>query len=249
MDHHHKPGQPPDGTGFLAAEEFAGTTTISDDRHRGLDDAIVESINPYRNRLIQRANRLLRNSIIDEADLDAEGTVDLAIFALCELGREGSISERHDALALFKPGLQKVRWLIRNQSKRACAVKRNGATLESRNQQAEATDARTARPVGRYRVEHDLDQIISNDPAVEEVVIVRLDLETFLDHLPKRRHQTVVKMRFEGYSVEEIAERLSLSRRTVERTMRRIGKLYRRFNNNPHSGNRHGHQQNWSHLR
>jgi hypothetical protein len=170
-------GQPEEGLFPPAGTQGAADISTLKVDDRAAERAIVERVVPYRNRLLRRAKRLLHKFMVDEADLDAEGTVDLAIFSLCKLQREKAIDRDADAFALFKLGLQEVRWLIWDELKRSSAMKRGCAATLADCRWERGWNARVTRPARRRRIQYDLDCLMSNDSPAEDVVDERLEFE------------------------------------------------------------------------
>jgi len=173
----------------------------------GNDDALAEYLLRYKGKLVRAANRSLRKLRIDEADLDVEGAVDMALAEVCQLRGRGILDSIGDSDEFLKLMIQHTEWIINDQKKRSERAKRGA-------------------PRGAHRTQVDLDQLASREPPVEDAVITELEFQALLERLPDDSHRTIFNMRRQGYAIEEIAHRLGLARRTIERKLANIERIF-----------------------
>jgi DNA-directed RNA polymerase specialized sigma24 family protein len=76
----------------------------------------------------------------------------------------------------------------------------------------------------------DLDELISDQPLVEETVNSKIENEEILEKVSNEDLRTILERRLEGYSISELAGHLGVSVRTVERKLARIQRIYRDLN-------------------
>jgi len=172
----------------------------------GEDDALNEYLVRYKGKLLRAAIRSLRKLRIDEADLDVEGAVDMAFGEVAQLRDRCLLDSIADSDEFLKLMIQHTEWIINDQKKRSDAAKRGG-------------------PRGHHRTEVDLDQFVSREPPVEDVGVTEFEIQALLERLPDDVHRTIFKMRRQGYSIEEIAHRLGLVRRTIEYKLETIEEI------------------------
>jgi len=173
----------------------------------GDDGALAEYLDRYKGTLVRAANRALHKHRIDGADLDGEGAFDMAFGKVGQLRNRGILNSIADSDEFLKLMITLMETVINDQKKRSDAAKRGG-------------------PTGAHRAEVDLDQVISHDPPVDDVVVTDLVFQALLERLPDDVHRTIFRMRRQDYSIEEIAHRLGLVRRTIERKLDNIEQIY-----------------------
>jgi len=196
----------------------------------GEDDALAEYLVRYKGKILRAANRSLCKLSIDEADLDVEGAVDLAFGEVCQLRNRCILDSIADSDEFLKLMIQHTEWIINDQKKRSAAAKRGG--LRGANAcwaKGRRHDEAAVAPVtvmGHHRTEVDLGEVVSREPPVEDVLVTDLEIQALLERLPDDVHRTILKMRFQRYSIEEIAHRLGVVRRTIERKLENIERIY-----------------------
>jgi len=201
----------------------------------GRDDALAEYMARYKGKFVRMADRLIRKLGIDPASLDGEGAVDLAFFELCQMrdrGRLDLIKGSEDFLKLMTVVLDRV---IKDEKKRSNAAKRGGAGERPRADRAASEgkvqvgdDTRPA--AGDHWTEIYLNELMYDQPLVEDMVFSKIEFEEFLDKLDDDVLRTICNMRCEGYSIKEIAGRLGVVGRTVERKLATIQMIYWELN-------------------
>jgi hypothetical protein len=201
----------------------------------GEDDALAGYMSRYGGKLVRAANRLIRKLGTDPASLDGEGAVDMAFFELCQMGHRGRLKLVRDGEDVLKLMTVIVDRVIKDEKKHFDAAKRGGAGERPRGDRAlserKVEDRRGTRAAGGYfQSEVDLDQITSGEPLIVDVVLNKIDFETFLEKLPNESLRTICTMRHERYTIKEIACYLGVVRRTVERNLVRIQSIYCKLN-------------------
>ena len=196
----------------------------------GSDDGLAQALTRCKGKLVRAADRMIRRLAIDEADLDAEGAVNLALFELRQTeDRDGTQAFKEDD-AFFKRAWGTVRRVVLQQKRRSRSVKRGGvgrigttrsSSLDSRTQDSGAAD------VGFRRIEANLDQFVSHDAPIEDVVAAKLEFDALVQRLPDDLHRMVLIMHDQGFSIKEIARDLDLDRKTVARKRQNIERIYR----------------------
>jgi len=200
----------------------------------GEDNALDEYLVRYKGKLLRAANRSLRKLRIDEADLDVEGAVDMAFGKVCQLRDRCILDSIADSDKFLKLMITHMETVINDQKKRSEAAKRGGPRgAKARWAKGRREDGAGAAPVtdtGYHRTQVDLDQFVSREPPVQDVVVTELEFQALLERLPDDVHRTIFEMRRQDYSIEEIAHRLGLVRRTIERKLGNIEKIYLKYN-------------------
>jgi DNA-directed RNA polymerase specialized sigma24 family protein len=197
----------------------------------GEDDGLTKALIRCKGGLVRAANRMIRRLGIDEADLDGEGAVNLAFFELRQTeDRNGAHAVSEDD-AFFRLAWGTVRRVILQQKRRSRSVKRGGAgrlkTGRHAGQDMGATDPRPA-DGGFRRIEADLDQFVSQESPIEDVVDAKLEFDALVQRLPDDLHRKVLIMHDQGFSIKEIALDLDLDRKTIARKRETIERIYRK---------------------
>jgi DNA-directed RNA polymerase specialized sigma24 family protein len=196
-------------------------------RRLGTYDSPEGHLGRRKNELLGIARRKIRWFRVDPADLDAEDAVDMAycaFFLSIVHGSDDRIKEgeflRHMTVI--------IRRIVRAQKRRSSARKRSGASASLWDQGNEVRNQflRNKKP-GMSDRELDLDQIVSCDAPVADVVGASLVRDSFLELMPDERHRVIFTMCEEGHSIEAMAIILGVSRRTIERTRRDNQRIFR----------------------
>ena len=72
--------------------------------------------------------------------------------------------------------------------------------------------------------ESDGPQVHGSDPSASDLAVMMELLDAIIEQLPAR-HQEILQLRLEGYSVDEIANRVNVSSRTVERALALVRRI------------------------
>jgi DNA-directed RNA polymerase specialized sigma24 family protein len=71
-----------------------------------------------------------------------------------------------------------------------------------------------------------IEQVVGNEPTPEFAVEVAEECQRLLDQLPDEQLRTIAVWKMEGYTNEEIGQKLDCARATVERRLKVIRKLW-----------------------
>ncbi len=182
----------------------------------GDQDAAAQKLwQRYYKRLVTLARRKLRNTPRRVADED--DVVSIAFHSFCQAAREGrfpQLNDRHDLWQiLLMLTARKAADLIKHERRQ----KRGGGKVrgESVFRRAEDRD----RPAG-------IDDIVGEEPTPEEVELLVEQFQQRLDQLGSESLRTVALLKLEGYTAQEIAEKLDCVVRTVERKLSHIRSLW-----------------------
>ena len=129
---------------------------------------------------------------------------------------------------LVKRAWGAVRLVILQHKRRSRSVKRGGDGRDGEGSDPSrpcSRDTASAASRGFRRVEADLDRFASHEPAFEEVVDAKIDLEALAERIHHDRLRTILTMHHQGHSITEIAAALGLHRHTVARKMRQIAQI------------------------
>jgi DNA-directed RNA polymerase specialized sigma24 family protein len=206
------------------------TTAIIRRFAAGDNVALDEYIARYRGKFVRTANRLIHKLGIDTASLDGEGAVNMALVELWQMRERGllrPIQDSDDILKLMNVILER---LIRHEYRRSKATKRGGGGTSQAGHAAGRRDLKAGEKGGAHqgylRIDADLDQLISGQPPFVDVVLGKIEFEAFLEELSDEGLRTIFKMRYAGGSVKDIARRLGVVVRPVERKLARIQSIY-----------------------
>lgn len=168
----------------------------------------------YFERLVRVASRQLGSAprrIADEED------VAISVFdTLCKGAAAGRFDKLHDRDDLWKlltaiAGMKSV-----DQIRRQTAKKRGGEDLRGESIVAGAGDGQTG----------GFDQFVHQEPTPEFLAVMEEQQQAMFLALPHDSQRSVARLRFEGYSNEEIAEQLGTSLRSVERKLKVIREIW-----------------------
>jgi RNA polymerase sigma factor (sigma-70 family) len=179
----------------------------------GQDAATQKIWERYFDRLVRVASRQLGAAprrIADEED------VAVSVFdSLCKgaaAGRFDKLNDRDDLWRLLTAisGMKAV-----DQIRRQTAKKRGGDKLRG-----ESIVAGVNNPLGGF------DQLVHGEPTPEFLAVMDEQQQEMFRILPDETQRSVARLRFEGYANEEIAEKLDISLRSVERKLKVIREMW-----------------------
>jgi RNA polymerase sigma factor (sigma-70 family) len=180
----------------------------------GQDSASRKLWDRYFERLVRVASRQLGSAprrIADEED------VAVSVFdTLCKgaaAGRFDKLQDRDDLWKLLTAiaGMKSV-----DQIRRQTAKKRGGENVRGESIIAAAG----ASQMGGF------DQFIHEQPTPDFLAVMDEQQQAMFRALPDDSQRNVARLRFEGYSNEEIAEQLGTSLRSVERKLKVIREIW-----------------------
>jgi RNA polymerase sigma factor (sigma-70 family) len=196
------------------SSETSVTVWISKLRSGELD-ALEKLWAHYSDRLIELARLRLDNSPRQVADED--DIVNSVFLSLCrgaQAGRFGKLQNRDEMWWLL---LAITRRKIVDHVRREKAQKRGAGQLETEADLAGRDQSSVA-----FR----LDQLVGSEPTPEFAAMLDEEHDRLLGLLRDNRLRQVAALRIEGYTVQEIAERIDISKRSVERKLDLIRKLW-----------------------
>jgi DNA-directed RNA polymerase specialized sigma24 family protein len=178
------------------------------------DEAATQALwERYFEQLVRLAGARLRAAHQGRAAEDEEDAALSAFDSLCEGARRGrfpKLVDRVDLWSLLVVITKRKAW---DQVERGRARKRGGGLL--------ARGALT-RGSGGDDLTPGIDQIIGDEPTPEFAAMVAEEYRNRLDRLPDPTLRQIAVWKMEGYTGEEIAERLGCSPRTVANKLKWI---------------------------
>ncbi len=184
------------------------------DLKEGQDAASRKIWERYFERLVRVASRQLGSAprrIADEED------VAVSVFdTLCKgaaAGRFDQLQDRDDLWKLLTAiaGMKSV-----DQIRRQTAKKRGGEDVRGESIVAGAG----ANQIGGF------DQFVHEEPTPEFLAVMDEQQQAMFRALPDESQRNVARLRFEGYTNEEIAQQLGTSLRSVERKLKVIREIW-----------------------
>ncbi|NUQ62216.1 MAG: RNA polymerase subunit sigma-70 [Pirellulales bacterium] len=178
---------------------------------QGDDLAVQEIWQRYCDRLVRLARKKLGDSsrrVADEEDVALS-----AFHSFCRgaaAGRFPQLDDRHD---LWKLLVTITARKASAQLRRSHRQKRGGGTV--RGESVFVRDDSSERGPG-------IDQVLGQEPTPELAALVSEQCEQLMNRLHDESLRRVALFKLEGFSNEEIAEKLDCAPRTVERKLARI---------------------------
>jgi RNA polymerase sigma factor (sigma-70 family) len=176
---------------------------------RGDEEAAQQLWQRYYNRLVGLARRKLRDQRQHEA---AEDVALEAFDSFCRSAHQGRFPQLTDRDSLW-------RLLVIITARKAAHHRRDARRLKRGTQNAGSGLA------GQDR-EATLEQIVSREPTPEFAAEAADQCRHLLRRLAAPELQSIALWRMEGYTVEEIAQKLSCDARTVKRRLDLIRRLW-----------------------
>jgi RNA polymerase sigma factor (sigma-70 family) len=178
-------------------------------------DALEKLWERYSDRLIELARRRLDNAprqLADEHDI-----ANSVFLSLCRGAQAGRFRELQNRDELWWLLLAITKRKIVNHVRRETAKKRGGGHVQIEADLAGSDPA----SIG-FR----LDQLVGSEPTPDLVAVLGEEHDRLLDLLRDDRLRQVASMRIEGYTVQEIAERMQIGKRSVERKLDLVRKRW-----------------------
>jgi DNA-directed RNA polymerase specialized sigma24 family protein len=170
----------------------------------------------YCRQLVEVARKKLRGSRRREAD---EEDVALSAFdSFCRgagQGRLPQLADRHDLWQLLVVITARK---ARDQVEREHRIKRGGGAVRGESALLGPADSSEA-PAG-------LEEVVGNEPTPEFVAQMAEECRRLLDKLGDEELRSIAVWKMEGFTNEEIADRLGLAHATIERRLGVIRKLW-----------------------
>ena len=188
--------------------DFQSVTVWLQELKQGSEDAAAELWQRYFRRLVTLARKRLGNAprrVSDEEDVAA------CVFrSLCngiDSGRFDQLDDRDDLWRLL---VVMTRHKATKQVRFQAAQKRGG------------TNVRGHSIVGKLHADENaggFDIFFGNDPTPELLVQVQEEQERLFGLLSEDQHRRIAQLRLQGYSVEEMAQELGISNRSIKRKL------------------------------
>ncbi|KAA5543036.1 RNA polymerase subunit sigma-70 [Roseiconus nitratireducens] len=184
------------------------------DLKAGQDDATQKIWERYFARLVRVAARRMGSAprrIADEED------VAVSVFdSLCRGAAEGRFQQLQNRDDLWKlltaiAGMKAV-----DQIRRQTAQKRGGESVRGESVFEGSGD----RPIRSFG------DLVHGEPTADFLAVMEEQQQKMFELLPDDSQRQVATLRFEGYSNQEIAERLDISLRSVERKLKVIREIW-----------------------
>ena len=165
----------------------------------------------YSARLLNLARRQLSTTPPDIADEeDIAQSVFAAVCRGAAAGRFGDLTGRDELWWLL---LTVTRRKVADQQRRRLAQKRGGGRVAAEADLGSPNDSAAGKP---------LDRLLADEPTPEFLVMMDEQFDRLLQMLRDDPLRDVARQRLEGYTVEEIAQAMSLSTRSIERKLQLI---------------------------
>jgi RNA polymerase sigma factor (sigma-70 family) len=178
---------------------------------RGESDAVQHLWERYSTALLKLARN--RISHLPQRAADEDDIAQSVFVSLCrgaEAGRFQNVASR-DELWWLLVGLTKQKTV--DLARREMAQKRGGGRVQS--------EASVFYPL-RNTEDFSLDQLVGGDPTPELLAIMDEEHRRLMMLLRSDQLRRIALMRIEGYSVVEVAEKLAITSRSVERKLQLI---------------------------
>ncbi len=197
------------------SEQFNDSVTAwINDLKQGNDSASAKLWERYFSQLVRVAARRLGSAPRRVAD---EEDVAVSVFeSLCRGAAAGRFQQLHDRDDLWKlltaiAGMKAV-----DQIRRQTAQKRGGVQVRGES----IVEAAGSSHIGG------LDQLAQGEPTPQFLALMEERQQEMFAVLPDQSQRDVARLRFEGYSNEEIAQQLNISLRSVERKLNVIRQIW-----------------------
>jgi DNA-directed RNA polymerase specialized sigma24 family protein len=202
---------------MMAAEGPGSVSRWIDDLKGGDPSAAQPLWEHFFDRLVRLARQKLRSSRRTGADADEEDAALSAFDSFCQgaaRGRFPLLSDREDLWRLLVVITARK---AAAQSRRRRTVKRGGDRIAVAAGPFSTDDSASGR---------DLDEIVGDEPTPEFAAMVAEEYRRLLDRLGDESLRRVAIWRMEGYTNDEIADRLGCARRTVARRLDVIRRVW-----------------------
>jgi DNA-directed RNA polymerase specialized sigma24 family protein len=167
-------------------------------------------------RLVGRARHRLK--AVRLRGVDAEDIALAALHSAFDAISKGRFPRLNDRRDLWQVLITLVDRRFADERRRHFAQRRTPG--------AAPAEERPPRPDGGEKVRGDMDDLISEDPTPEFAVMFQEELLLRLQQLPKPELREIAVAKMEGWTNEEIAQRLNCVVRTVERRLEMIREIW-----------------------
>jgi DNA-directed RNA polymerase specialized sigma24 family protein len=186
----------------------------------GETSAFDQILQRYNQELVLKARPYIRRLRMYEPLYEGQEAVDDAVVEMCERARRGELTSIQDSVAFWRQFLVELRRAVRRTRNQFKAQKRGARLGECKPpRRRELNEEALAPAKGRLPERLDLDRLFSKAPPPEDLAHVNLEIEAFLISLEDPALQQVLKMRIDEFTIQDIAEKLDVSSRTVSRNL------------------------------
>lgn len=195
--------------------ESVGSVSGWIDRLRAGDEAAVQPLwERYFHQLVQLARKKLRH--LPRGPADEEDVALSAFDSFCRHAQQGNYPNLHDRDSLW-------RLLATITARRASHLQRDASRKKRRGAQDDIPWPWECNPdVGK------MERIFSREPDPEFAALMAEECSRLLHGLKDYKLQNVALWRMEGYTVEEIAQKLDMVPRSVKRKLSVIRNIWQR---------------------
>lgn len=195
--------------------DFRSVTVWLNELKDGSDYAANELWQRYFARLVALARNRLANipkRVSDEED------VALNVFhSLCQGAEQGRFDQLNDRDDLWRLLVVMTRHKSLNQIRQQRAQKRGGQNVRGNSIFEGAGSNASAR---------DFDFFFNDEPTPEFLVEVQEEQQRLLNLLTDESHRRIAILRLQGYSVQEAAEKMGISARSIKRKLALIREIW-----------------------
>jgi RNA polymerase sigma factor (sigma-70 family) len=177
----------------------------------GNDEAARKLWDRYSVRLLELARRRLSNS--PPGMSDEEDVVQSVFACVCRGAAAGRFAQLENRDELWWLLLLITRRKAAAQLRRELAEKRGGGRVRTETALALQADGNK---------DYNLDELMGDEPTPEFLVLMEEENERLLSLLRDDRLRQIAGSRLEGYTIQEIATKLGVSTRSIERKLRLI---------------------------
>jgi RNA polymerase sigma factor (sigma-70 family) len=211
----------------MTNEPFDETTTIIVNKIAAGDRiALEEFVHRYNWKMVRMADRYMRRLRTHLVTCDAEDAVNDTLATLYRRAVDGELPCVESSVGFWKMFFSMLKDEIRGALANDAAIKRGGpGAHRSRDQSRLGGNSRRWRD-GLSLDDLSADQVYSLLPRSQDLALIRLEIEEFLQHLDDPLTRRIAVLKGQSYTNEQIAELLELNERTIER---KLAALRRRF--------------------
>ncbi len=203
--------------------EEQGTSDLVQLVVAGETSAFNVILNRHNRDLVLRAETYIRRLRMYRPLYEGQEAVDDAVMAMCQRARRGELRSIQDSAAFWRELFMELRRATRSTRDHFCAARRSADPKSGAPPRRRAPFEDEPELADRLSVcEVEIQRLLSKAPAPEDLAHVSLEIETILILLEDPALRLVLKMRIDEYTVEEIAEKLDVSSRTVNRKLSQL---------------------------
>jgi RNA polymerase sigma factor (sigma-70 family) len=176
----------------------------------------------YSNRIVGLARSLIHRYGL-QARIDPEDVANAMLYELHQAASKGNLPEHQPGDGLWRFTRLMVVRKIMEERKRHRSLKRGGS---GRDQTATGSGDEPLVCRGLARIERELDTLPCRRPSPEQLVAGAMELERMIQALDEPSLRRIALLRFEGHTVEEIANRTKRDPSTIKRKLQQIRTIW-----------------------